>query len=50
MQSKMLNKVVVEAKVIRADGTEEDLGVISTYEKPMTLKGRIKKWLTLLKL
>lgn len=38
--SKLINKVTVHAKIIRADGTEEELGKI--YEYDNTPLGRIK--------
>lgn len=50
MESKSINKVIVEAKVIRANGDIEDLGVISEFERKenwfQKIIRRIKSWLT----
>ena len=33
-----VKKATIEATIIRADGTEEHLGVVSSYERPRTFK------------
>ena len=42
-----IGEVTIEAKIIRADGTVQDLGVIATNKKKGVIKriiGRFKKW------
>lgn len=36
----------IGAKIIRADGTEEELGVVSEYNAPKNLLARVKDKLT----
>lgn len=38
MNAKITAKQTISAVVIRADGTREDLGIISTSEVPLTQK------------
>ena len=44
-----VHRATLEAKVIRADGTVEDLGVIADsgnlWESPPSLLQRLKEWL-----
>lgn len=39
-----VRKAVVRAKVIRADGSEHDLGIVSGYR--LGLRERVECWLT----
>lgn len=45
IQSDQVVEAWIEAKVIRADGTVEDLGVLTSYKRPWwrTLRLRIKE-------
>ena len=48
IQGKGIHKATISARVIRADGTVEDLGVIARKDAPWwkRLARRVRQWLT----
>ena len=49
LKSKCNMRTTVSAVVIRADGTVDDIGIISDSRKKITLWRRLKQWLMLRK-